>query len=75
MPIYEYLCTECDREFETLVSAAKAEQTSCPACGAAHPRRLMSVIAGMAGRSSSGSMAGPVPSGPACGAGACARCS
>ncbi|MGQ0678287.1 MAG: FmdB family zinc ribbon protein [Actinomycetota bacterium] len=72
MPIYEYRCRECELQFESLVSVSRAEHTACPSCGAAQPRRLMSVIAGMGGRSAGGSA---MPSGPVCGAGACERCS
>lgn len=67
MPIYEFKCSSCDSEFETLTSSAKAAEATCPQCGAGQPRRLMSVIAGMGGRA-----AEPAPT---CGAGACARCS
>lgn len=73
MPIYEYRCLQCDNEFESLVTVAEAHNTSCPSCGAANPRRLMSVIAGMHGRSDSWGEG--MTSAPTCGSGACDNCS
>ncbi|MFO0983880.1 MAG: zinc ribbon domain-containing protein [Planctomycetota bacterium] len=35
MPIYEYVCRDCERRFETLVRGA--EQPQCPHC---HGRQL-----------------------------------
>ncbi|HEU4867943.1 MAG TPA: zinc ribbon domain-containing protein [Actinomycetota bacterium] len=78
MPIYEFRCSACEKEFETLISSAKVDEATCPSCGAGRPRRLMSVIAGMGGRTSPNNVerasgnSGPAPS---CGAGACPSCS
>ena len=30
MPIFEYICRDCQHQFETIVTASKA--VSCPAC-------------------------------------------
>lgn len=37
MPIYEYVCSECEHEFEKLVR--RNVTPMCPACGA-HPDRV-----------------------------------
>lgn len=44
MPIYEFRCEECDREFETLV-LSKGEEVHCPHCRGERVSRLMSVCA------------------------------
>lgn len=67
MPVYEYECTACDARFDRLVAHAEADRASCPRCGAAEVRRLLSVIAGLGGRGE--------PEAPACGGGACGACS
>ena len=36
MPIYEYVCKKCGKEFEVLVFN-KDEKPECPACGAKKP--------------------------------------
>lgn len=46
MPLYEYECEECGERFETLVSAAKKDQTrTCPACGSKKTGRVPSTFA------------------------------
>lgn len=67
MPLYEYECGACGARFERLVSIAAADGASCPHCGAAQVRRLLSVIAGVTGRAEA-----PAAT---CGGGACAHCS
>jgi len=32
MPIYEYICEDCDAEFEQRRSFTEANQASCPLC-------------------------------------------
>ena len=68
MPLYEYRCAGCGREFEALVAtAAKADQERCPGCGA-EARRLLSLVAAPV-RGHDGAAA-PSPAGGCCG-GAC----
>jgi len=67
MPLYEYECSGCGKRFDRLVSVSAADDAVCPRCGATQVRRLISVIAGMAGRT-----AEPAAQ---CGQGACAHCS
>ena len=40
MPIFEYVCNACHKEFEEIVLGG--EQPVCPACGAADTTKLMS---------------------------------
>jgi putative FmdB family regulatory protein len=64
MPLFEYACRSCDREFETLVRAS--ETPECPACGGTDLERRLSVFAAHT-NGSSGADAMPA-------AGACGRC-
>jgi putative FmdB family regulatory protein len=41
MPLYEYVCTDCDNEFEALVK--HDEQAECPSCESAKTERRLSV--------------------------------
>ena len=43
MPLYEYACRDCEKEFETLVRGS--EQPECPSCGSGHLERRLSVFA------------------------------
>jgi putative FmdB family regulatory protein len=43
MPIYEYVCMECESHFEELVR--NGEQVSCPDCETSNVRRQLSVFA------------------------------
>jgi len=51
MPIYEYLCEDCGREFEELVrSAGASREVACPKCGGRNVGRQVSVFAARQGR-------------------------
>jgi putative FmdB family regulatory protein len=67
MPLYEYVCRECESRFDRLSSHDEADAASCPECGADEAKRLLSVIGGLGGRAEAPA--------PACGGGACAACS
>ncbi len=43
MPLYEYLCQECNCEAELLVNSSG--EPSCPECGSVKLTRLLSVVA------------------------------
>jgi putative FmdB family regulatory protein len=43
MPIYEYVCMQCESHFEELVRMG--ETADCPDCGSANVRRQLSVFA------------------------------
>ncbi len=60
MPIYEYHCQECGRDFETLV-LKEGEAVACPACGSRRVGRQLSCFARGNG--------GPQPLAPAAGGG------
>jgi putative FmdB family regulatory protein len=62
MPIYEYSCRDCGREFEAFVTAARVPM--CPACQSQALERQLSVFAVSTG--SSGTASNSVPCG-ACG--------
>ena len=45
MPIYEYTCSKCSKNFDKLVpSSAHADKVECPHCGAKQVRRALSKI-------------------------------
>jgi putative FmdB family regulatory protein len=46
MPLYEYQCSDCAREFDALRPLHRANEViDCPACGSRQVRRKISVIA------------------------------
>jgi putative FmdB family regulatory protein len=46
MPMYEYKCEQCGREFEQLRRMADADRDLvCPECSSDHIRRLLSCFA------------------------------
>ncbi len=70
MPLYEYVCSKCQDEFELLVRGS--DQPACPACGSDKLTKLLSVVAAHSAnsRSQSGS-ACDLPSAGPCGMGGC----
>ncbi|MGQ9858448.1 MAG: FmdB family zinc ribbon protein [Thermodesulfobacteriota bacterium] len=44
MPIYEYRCTHCQKEFERIVLGGDSE-VECPSCKGKEVKRLMSAAA------------------------------
>ena len=42
MPIYEYQCEKCDKDFEMLIFNSKDKSIACPDCGAKKVKRLLS---------------------------------
>lgn len=44
MPIYEYTCQSCGRQFEELIRGGQ-QSVICPACGQSRVERLLSVPA------------------------------
>ena len=53
MPVYEYVCMQCEDHFDKLQRLSDADPP-CPACGGERVRRQLSVFA--AGASSTSSM-------------------
>ena len=70
MPIYEYRCDDCDKEFETLV-LRKSEVVQCPACGGEHLSRLISAHAVGHGMPDTACGSAPCSPAPMCGGGMC----
>jgi len=46
MPIFEFVCTDCDESFEELVfGVSKIDEVVCPVCGGDKVRKKMSTFA------------------------------
>lgn len=67
MPLYEYLCRDCDKQVEVLVRSSD-ESTECPDCGGGRLMKLLSVPAAPAlgGKAGGDDPAGPCGSGCGC---------
>ena len=73
MPIYEYLCLQCENEFEDLIrNKADEEALECPACGSKKLTKQMSAFGVQ------GSVEKPITAGSSscsgCTASSCAGC-
>lgn len=71
MPIFEYVCRDCAKQFEALVQGSRS--ASCPACHGTNLEQQLSVFAvGRGGKPSVGSSVGACGScGDPRGPGAC----
>jgi putative FmdB family regulatory protein len=68
MPLYEYVCDDCDQRFETLVrSFAAANDVACRSCESDNVRRTVSRVGMVAGLDEPLSMASSSPSTGCCG--------
>jgi putative FmdB family regulatory protein len=67
MPIYEYVCMECESHFEELVR--NGQEPDCPDCGNADVRKQLSVFSahGSSTQPSFGGEAAPRGGGGCCG--------
>ena len=55
MPMYEFICAECESEFETLVQSAEAiSSVACPECASRTVHKKLSLFGVAAGKASSG---------------------
>ncbi|MDR3320702.1 MAG: zinc ribbon domain-containing protein [Desulfovibrio sp.] len=74
MPIYEYVCEKCKREFEEIVF--DKGNPSCPDCSSGKTRRLISLPARYSGGSGDDDYAQSTSSGgcAGCSGGNCANC-
>ena len=61
MPIFEYVCEECQHQFEALVFGQ--EKAVCPKCASKKLNRQLSVFA-VSAKGSSGASPSAMPSGP-----------
>jgi putative FmdB family regulatory protein len=73
VPLYEYRCDDCTAVFETLASAARADEARCDHCGGARAHRLLSVFSTPRAAGSDGASAPTLTGGGCCG-GACGSC-
>ena len=72
MPIYEYHCKDCGRDFECLVFGS--EKADCPACSSEDVCRLMSAC-GFVSKGSGGETVGASAGASACGGCSASSCS
>lgn len=69
MPIYEYVCLNCKKEFETIRSISQKDASiPCEKCGSSHVKRKLALVNAHNGGSS-------VPAASAGGGGGCGSCS
>jgi putative FmdB family regulatory protein len=66
MPIYEFVCMECESHYEELVPMGEA--ADCPDCGSANVRKQFSVFA------AHGVESGSAIGGEGCCGGSCGHC-
>jgi len=59
MPLYEYVCQTCHRQFELLVRAS--QEPACPECGSGQLTKLLSVVAAPGRSSPAGGLADRPP--------------
>jgi putative FmdB family regulatory protein len=46
MPLFEFVCSDCDQPFEELVmSSSSIGQVTCPACSSSHVKKQISTFA------------------------------
>lgn len=67
MPLYEYICQDCESQSELLVQGSS--QVECPRCGSVNLTKLLSVVAAPNRTDADGPAPGPSagPCGPSCG--------
>jgi putative FmdB family regulatory protein len=62
MPLYEFICSDCEKDFEALVPSANWRgAAACPHCGSKKLTKKLSVFAPQNGGASSSASAGPQP--------------
>jgi len=70
VPLYEYVCRACDRDFELLVRTG--DTPTCPACATADVARIMSAASVGRGREAAAPAGGCGSCGDPRGPGSCA---
>lgn len=72
MPLYEYICQQCQHRFDALRPMSSADAPiACPYCGGQETRRAISLFAAIG---SEGVIAGSGSSCTSCSSGSCAGC-
>ncbi|MEJ2211019.1 MAG: zinc ribbon domain-containing protein [Anaerolineae bacterium] len=78
MPVYEYVCADCNSTFAKLRSMSQSDAPApCPECGGGHTSRAISLFSAVS-RGSNGESRGVNGAGGSCGSCAkttCAGCS
>ena len=49
MPIFEFVCSECDQPFEDLIFGSDTKGVICPACGSEQVMKKMSTFSSKIG--------------------------
>jgi putative FmdB family regulatory protein len=63
MPLYDFTCLDCERTFETLVSASDRDGADCPGCGSTHVARSPLARFAVGGAAAAAAMS-QAPAGP-----------
>lgn len=64
MPLYGFICEECELDFEELVlSSARTGDVTCPICGSHKVQRKLSLVAGFRSGSSTSTSSSDCSSG------------
>ncbi len=66
MPIYEYRCRACGKTFSHLHRRTGEAAPDCPECGAAAPRKLLSVFSPSVAQKAPSCSLGKCPSNACC---------
>ena len=61
MPLYEFHCQKCQKDFELLVKSSRSEGASCPHCGSKKLMKKFSTFAASVAQSPSSAMPDPCP--------------
>jgi putative FmdB family regulatory protein len=64
MPIYEYRCEKCGKDFDLFVrSATQQSEPECPRCGSTEVKKAVSLfgVGGAGGRNDTSASCGPGP--------------
>ena len=70
MPIYEYICQDCGKQFETIVtSSAARDSIACKYCNSTKTKKTMSATSFRVGSSAGSVPMGSGPSGGGCASG------
>jgi putative FmdB family regulatory protein len=75
MPIYEYVCLDCKKEYEILRSFNEADKPiACSECGGENVKRKLSVFYAQSGGSTVSGMGGGGGGCSSCAGGNCSSC-
>ena len=69
MPIYEYVCRDCEAAFEKMVTMAQADSVECQSCGSEETDRKFSVFGVASSQKTTACGAGDMPMPPCASAG------